>query len=716
MKENELIELLAATVESNRGKYVPWWDFDYEKCMYRYELFTEEEIKSVTEWAGQCTQEALLTTAGSMGFTVFHLLVWANFYDAVENILPKIPDINVPVSQGKGSLENTCTGATPLMLSCYRGNFKMAELLTAHGADGAVRDEAGRNAYHYLACPHIKNLVNPFFCMRDNVMQREAVAGLLPDGMINVRDESGLTPLERMLGHDNANVSCALSGVLLDKGADTAGTDEEGNSLLMTAIRKNHMTAAMKLMEKRELVNRKNNEGKTPLHLAAERSSTELCMALLEKGADKTVPDASGRTPKDIVLGGYNMELKQFFDTGRMKLDTLSRLTANAFAGYSPEERDRLAPALYLAGRLVREVDTDDDEELSLVLSILYNALLYDENCQVLDIIKDAGIDFTSPVHRGGSVECIRDCCLSGNYGVKVIRKFLELGVDMDEPLIKGRTPANIVASLKERRMLFGGKDDYCEKAADFFSRESMEYVDDKGTTAMHEAARNDHGEMLRVMIKKGADVNLVQDAPADAGATPLHIACEYGRVNTARLLMESGAEDTLQNNNGETPAHLAVMKKRFGGDLSAQERIGVLQALNNVDIARNDGKTPLMLLQYLDINTVMEVMPVLLDKGADVNHADNAGNTALLAATQNQCYKGIVKELVRAGADVNGADKNGRTPLHFALRYGDQESARFLIKKGADYNRCDNTGVTPAQIAAEKGYDTVLELMTDIR
>ncbi len=38
------------------------------------------------------------------------------------------------------------------------------------------------------------------------------------------------------------------------------------------------------------------------------------------------------------------------------------------------------------------------------------------------------------------------------------------------------------------------------------------------------------------------------------------------------------------------------------------------------------------------------------------------------------------------------------------------------MIKKGADYNRANNAGVTPAQIAAEKGYDTVLGLMTDIR
>ena len=74
------------------------------------------------------------------------------------------------------------------------------------------------------------------------------------------------------------------------------------------------------------------------------------------------------------------------------------------------------------------------------------------------------------------------------------------------------------------------------------------------------------------------------------------------------------------------------------------------------------------------------------------------------------------MKELIRAGADVNAANRNGDIPLHYVLRYGGQDSAVFMIKKGADYNRANNAGVTPAQIDAEKGYDTVLGLMTDIR
>ena len=82
--------------------------------------------------------------------------------------------------------------------------------------------------------------------------------------------------------------------------------------------------------------------------------------------------------------------------------------------------------ALYLAEKLIREVDPDDDEEMGLLQSILYNALTSDEECHVLELMVKGGIDLGAPIHRGGSVECIRDSCLTGNAGVKAIRKLME--------------------------------------------------------------------------------------------------------------------------------------------------------------------------------------------------------------------------------------------------------------------------------------------------
>lgn len=702
MDIREWTDILVSSAESNRCKYVPWWEDDFEGCMYRYDIFSQEDVQNIEKSVKECEIEQIFECVGGMKLTRFHLLVWHNFYGAVESILERAEDkalVNKTDGAGKG--------ITPLMLACVRGNLAMAKLLTEHGADAAICDAEGRNGYHYVARPSIQELRSSFECLRRSMDQREGIARLMGDG-INQKDAQGMTPLALMLHNNNSNCSWALTGVFLEKGADTDYIDENGNTLLMTAISNRHITAAFRLMEcgeaanmvspppvgRRNMVNKENNEGKTPIQLADYFRNDALCMALKEHGAEQSV---------DI-------------EASRMDMGNFSRITSNAFASCSVDERDPISAALYLAKKLIERVDPDDDDDMKCLSNILYSALLNDEKCQVLDLCRDAGIDFTEPICSGGSVTCLRDECLGGNYGVKVIKKFMEFGVDMDEAIIKGRTPANIVASLQPRNMMFGGKDTYFEEAASYFSRESMEQVDDGGTTAMHGAARNGHVDMLKVMIEKGADVNITQDAPADAGNTPLHVASIYGKSEVVKLLMESGADDSLQNLDGETPAHLAVMKKKFGGDLNVQERAAVLRELKHLDIARNDGKTPLMVLQYMNINDNIDLLPIFLEKGVDVNHRDNNGNTALILQAQNQCYKGTVKELVRAGADVNAIDKDGNTALHYALRYGDQGSARFMIKKGADYNYANNKGVTPVQIAVEKGYDNVLALMDDIQ
>lgn len=687
MDIKELTKTLESSIQSSRYKFIPWWECNPEEDMYRYSMFTEPEIQEAESCIADCDKDTLTDTSGSLGMSLFHLLVWHNFYGAVKKILDdEAAGIDVNMADGKGR------GLTPLLLACCRGNYGMAKLLIDHGADTKHCDAAGRNGYHYLACPSIEKLQNGFECQRYSLDQREPIARLLADG-INAKDMNGLTPLVLMLQGQNSNRSYALTKVFLEKGAETDYVDEKGNTLLLTAIHNHHLTAALRLAERGDMVNTPNADGETPMQAANNMRNTGLCMALKDYGSTEDC------------------------DAGRMDMANFSRITSNAFASVSDEEKDNLSVALYLAKKLIERIDTDDDDDMEHLSGILYNALMNDEKCQVLDLCRDAGIDFTAPIHRRGSVFCLRDNCLGGNYGVKVIKKFIEYGIDMDEAVIQGKTPANIVASGTPRNMLFSRKrDDYFETAAPFFSKESMEQLDNSGVSAVHQAARNGHLEMLKIMLGKGVDVNITQDSPAEAGNTPLHVACIYGHAEIVKLLEASGADSSLGNINGELPAHHAVMKKKFGGDLDAKKRAAVLKELKHLDGARNDGKTPLMLLQYLDINTMLELLPIFLEKVVDVNAADNAGNTALILHTKNQCYKDIVKELVRAGADVNKTDNEGNTALYYALRYGSLDASRFLIKKGADYNHANNKGETCVQIAVEKGYDTVLELMTDIQ
>ncbi|WP_309386891.1 ankyrin repeat domain-containing protein [Cerasicoccus frondis] len=90
-----------------------------------------------------------------------------------------------------------------------------------------------------------------------------------------------------------------------------------------------------------------------------------------------------------------------------------------------------------------------------------------------------------------------------------------------------------------------------------------------------------------------------------------------------------------------------------------------------------------------------------VLDAGADVNHRNDDGRTALhLAASQNKPL--IVKLLVTHGADVNAQDAVGFTPLFDAAQTGAISAGKALLEAGANPNVTTSDGQSPASIAKE--------------
>lgn len=679
MDIRELTELLVESGKnSNRAVYIPWWEDDHENQIYRCHVLEAETVENAESCLAECGKEQLFAPVNRYGITLFQMLVWHNFYHAVEGMLGdgrvEGDEINLPDQKGRG--------ITAFMLACVCGNLAMAKLLLEHGADASLCDRRGRNAYHFLACPRLEELELSFTCLERSVEQRSEIAHMLSCD-INRKNEEGLAPLEALLSSSHrAGYTWPLPEIFLKKGASVDYVDADGNTLLMLALKNGHSTAALKLMDQcPEQISVANSQGVTPIMHAVSFCDNAMYIALTDHGAEKI--------PYDYI-----------------RAFPLSQITSNTFCDVRSDNRDRLSLALYLAEKLIRQLDTDDDDELGEITDILHNALIADKEYHVLEVIQEAGIDFLAAIHYHGEEFCLRDKCLGIGFGAGVVKKLLKLGVDMDSAVVRGETPANILA-MKDRQR--DSRDEaFFAEAARLFSGESMGQLNNNGEAAIHRAAKYGHAGMIKVMIEKGVDVNLTQDRPAEAGVTPLHLACSYGHADVVRLLIDAGADDTLQNLNGETPAHFALMKKKYGEALRTEQRAALLKELTHLDLPREDGQTPLMLLQRFD----RELLSVFLDRGVDVNHADNRGRTAMMLLSD----KDMLKELIRAGADIHMADREGNTVLHYVLKNGDGETARYLIKKGADYNRPNNSGETPAQLAVERGLETVLELMTDIK
>jgi ankyrin repeat protein len=124
----------------------------------------------------------------------------------------------------------------------------------------------------------------------------------------------------------------------------------------------------------------------------------------------------------------------------------------------------------------------------------------------------------------------------------------------------------------------------------------------------------------------------------SDDGWTPLHLAGHFGRTDSARVLLEHGADlgALSHNRNGNTALHAALA-------------------------GRQEDTTKL-----------------LIERGADVTVTDAAGYTPLhLAAYEGNVA--LVGLLLDAGADPQARTADGKTPREMAEVEGNAEVARLL-------------------------------------
>lgn len=115
---------------------------------------------------------------------------------------------------------------------------------------------------------------------------------------------------------------------------------------------------------------------------------------------------------------------------------------------------------------------------------------------------------------------------------------------------------------------------------------------DYRGYAAIHRASSNHHITAIRELLKAGADVN---DANTKNGVTPLHIASYRYPSKVVAFLIANGANVSAQSINGSTPLHYAATA----------------------------GLNP-------------EIIRKLAAAGADLNHRENAGRSAMDIAKEN--------------------------------------------------------------------------------
>ncbi|RVE71765.1 hypothetical protein OJAV_G00054940 [Oryzias javanicus] len=103
------------------------------------------------------------------------------------------------------------------------------------------------------------------------------------------------------------------------------------------------------------------------------------------------------------------------------------------------------------------------------------------------------------------------------------------------------------------------------------------------------------------------------------------------------------------------------------------------------------------------------EEVAALLRQGADINHANVDGLTALHQACIDENAE-MVQFLVESGSDINRGDNEGWTPLHAASSCGFIQIAKYLIEHGANVGAINSEGELPLDVATEDAMERLLK------
>ena len=315
------------------------------------------------------------------------------------------------------------------------------------------------------------------------------------------------------------------------------------------------------LLAKGANVNTRDNQGRTPLHVAIERNAgLPIIKKLLDSGADLQAL-ASGRKammPRKDELplrGGAEIDVS---------LHEATPLHWAAAKADAPEVID-----------LLIDYGADIDAPNAMGLTPLHCAARDNANPAVAKELLDYGAGVHALTGIGKATPLFFAVTCNANLAVSML--LLDRGAWVDGEPGCAKTPLHAVAA--QRHPIPGALDLLLALRA------SVSIKNGLGMTALHVAAESSaEPSVIEVLLDRNA---FIEETDND-GRTPLHVAAAHNNEPAIiRTLLENGADPHAKTNDGRTPLHTAA---------AHNDETAVIQILleNGADIGAktNDGNT----------------------------------------------------------------------------------------------------------------------------
>ncbi|XP_058449295.1 ankyrin-1-like, partial [Malaya genurostris] len=415
------------------------------------------------------------------------------------------------------------------------------------------------------------------------------------------------------------------------------------------------------------IINARNAQGKTLLHVGADQNDFEAIKCLFEfnqdylkirdqlshakdyHSMDLTAKDSRGDTPLHRAALHGNREI----------VDLLLREGADFSVknneGYSPEN-------------LARNNNHNDVVELLQSTKDLFIAI------------------------EGSNILEVKNCISRGAY--------------IDAKDKDGKTPLHWAARKNQEEIFnillkngatFTAEDIQDETPNEFEGKQSINLLDAINKT-FNGVQRNDPESVLDYLQKiKHYNVDylgVLINTCDKQGNTLLHYAVQEDYFDVIQFLLDNKAAFNVVNERNKTPRDLALHRDIF----NLLEFIDRL--FSNMRDAIEVHYKKKLIYSLKEIEEDPRKLKII------TNVRDRSGETIL--HKNLNCY--ILKFLVRNGAEINAVDKYGKTPLHRAAYKGQLELVKLLIEHGANKNAIDDQGCTVLHEAVSSGQ---LDLIT---
>jgi ankyrin repeat protein len=378
-----------------------------------------------------------------------------------------------------------------------------------------------------------------------------------------------------------------------------------------------------------------------PLADAAMRRDIGAVRSLLASRADVNAPGADGTTALSWIVRLEDTETTKLLLNAGADPKKANRLGVTPIALAAANGSTEILRLLLDAGVDANSLDPNN-EPVSW-------AAIRSGNVEAVRILLDRGatVDFKDNVRQSSLMLAVRE------DHPDIVRLLISRGAEVNAVTRVGSTPnfvlPNSVAGFGHGvGIIRGGLPD-----------RGSRYLTPGGLTPLMYASRDGRLESARLLIQNGANI----EATDPNGITPLLMAISNNQIETAKFLIERGAPINVVDWYGRSPLWQAV-------------------EVRNMDV---DNST---FVNGVDREPVLGLIKILLEKGADPN----------LRTAETPPIRRFI--LPTTGS-LEWVDFVGMTPFLYAARAGDVTVMKLLLNHGANPKIPTFAGTTALMAAA---------------